>query len=317
MNLADTYKNTDKTLFSFELLPPLKGEHFEQLEEGMKPLLEFNPACINITYHQPEVEYAHLPDGSIARNVVRKRPGTVGTAAAIQFKTGIQAVPHIICGGATKAEIENALIDLHFLGIHNLLVLRGDPPKGQKSFQAETDGHAFASELVEQVVKLNNGLYLDENLANSHPTNFCIGVAGYPEKHAEAPNMEKDIENLKRKVDAGAAYIVTQMFYDNNKFFAFVDQCRALGIDVPIVPGLKPLSTRKQLSILPQTFHIDLPADLVKAVEQCKNNKEIRQVGIEWGVAQAKELIAAGVPALHFYTMGKSDNVQRIAAAVF
>ncbi len=317
MKLSELYSKTNKTLLSFELLPPLKGEHFDQVANNLEPLLEFNPACINITHHQQEVEYQELLDGSIIKRIIRKRPGTVGIAAAIQHKTEVQAVPHIICGGSSREEIENALIDLHFLGIHNLLILRGDPPVGHKYFRPEKDGHKHAVDLVKQVVNLNQGIYLDDELINTHPTDFCIGVAGYPEKHNEAPNMQRDIEFLKQKVDAGAGYIVTQMFFDNQKYFDFVKHCRDAGIEVPIIPGLKPISSKKQLTILPQTFHIDLPEDLVIEIQKQDSAEKVREAGIAWAIAQSKELIAASAPALHYYTMGKTTNVQKIVRAVF
>ncbi len=317
MKVTDYIQKADKTLFSFELLPPLKGEHFEHIEEKINRLLEFNPSYINVTYHQQEIEYENLKNGLLRKRTVRKRPGTVGISAAIQYKTDIDVVPHLICGGFSKEDTENALIDLHFLGIDNLLLLRGDPPATQKFFKAEPEGNNYAIDLVKQVTNMNKGIYLDEKLANSHPSNFCIGVAGYPEKHAEAPNQNSDLKYLKEKVDAGADYIVTQMFFDNKKYFRFVEDCRDLGIDVPIIPGLKPITTKNQLLTLPQTFHIDLPDELVGEIVKCKNNEQAYDLGIKWAIAQSKELIDFGVPALHFYTMGKSDNIYNIARAVF
>lgn len=317
MKVTDYIKNSDKTLFSFELLPPLKGEHFENIEGKINQLLEFNPSYINITYHQQEVEYETLSSGLLKKRTVRKRPGTVGISAAIQYKTQIDVVPHLICGGFTKEDTENALIDLHFLGIDNLLLLRGDPPATQKFFKPEPDGNAYAVDLVRQVKNMNNGIYLDDHLMNKHPSNFCIGVAGYPEKHPEAANRHSDLRYLKEKVDAGADFIITQMFFDNKKYFKYVEKCRAAGINVPIIPGLKPFSSKKQLLTLPQTFHIDLPDLLVSELIKCKTNEEVYEVGIEWGIQQSKELIEFGVPALHYYTMGKADNICRIAKEVF
>ncbi|NPD46970.1 MULTISPECIES: methylenetetrahydrofolate reductase [NAD(P)H] [unclassified Lentimicrobium] len=317
MKVIDHINKSDKTLFSFELLPPLKGEHFEHIEGKINQLLEFNPSYINITYHQQEVEYETLSNGLLKKRTVRKRPGTVGISAAIQYKTQIDVVPHLICGGFTKEDTENALIDLHFLGIDNLLLLRGDPPATQKFFKPEPEGNAYAVDLVKQVKNMNNGIYLDENLMNNHPSDFCIGVAGYPEKHPEAANRPSDLRYLKDKVDAGADYIITQMFFDNKKFFRFVEQCRAAGITVPIIPGLKPFSSKKQLLTLPQIFHIDLPDQLVNSLVKCKTNAEVYEVGIEWGIQQSKELIEYGIPALHFYTMGKADNICRIAKEIF
>ena len=317
MKVIDHINKSDKTLFSFELLPPLKGEHFEHIEGKINQLLEFNPSYINITYHQQEVEYETLSNGLLKKRTVRKRPGTVGISAAIQYKTQIDVVPHLICGGFTKEDTENALIDLHFLGIDNLLLLRGDPPATQKFFKPEPEGNAYAVDLVKQVKNMNNGIYLDENLMNNHPSDFCIGVAGYPEKHPEAANRQSDLRYLKDKVDAGADYIITQMFFDNKKYFRFVEQCRAAGINVPIIPGLKPFSSKQQLLTLPQIFHIDLPDQLVNSLVKCKTNAEVYEVGIEWGIQQSKELIEYGVPALHYYTMGKADNICRIAKEIF
>ncbi len=317
MKVTEHIAQAEGTLFSFEILPPLKGEHFEHIHKNIADLLEFKPAFIDVTYHQQEVEYRELPGGGIEKRTVRKRPGTVGITAAVQFKTGIDVVPHLICGGFSKEETENALIDLHFLGINNIMLLRGDPPANMKSFKPEPDGHSNALGLVNQVSNMNKGLYLDEELENTHATDFCIGVAGYPEKHAEAPNKQLDMMYLKQKVDAGADYIVTQMFFDNSKFFDFVDECRKVGIEVPIIPGLKPLATKRQLVGLPQTFHIDLPEELVNEAMKCKNNSEVRQLGTEWAIAQAKELKARNVPVIHFYTMGRSDNIQKIAKEVF
>lgn len=317
LKITDHIRQAHKTLFSFELLPPLKGQNIEHIHHAIEPLMEFDPAFVNITYHQEEFVYKPLPNGLIEKKTIRKRPGTVGIAAAILYRYGVNVVPHIICGGFTREETENALIDLHFLGVKNLLVVRGDPQPSMKYFQAEPGGHSHALDLVKQVGNLNRGVYMDEDLLNATATDFTIGVAGYPEKHIEAPNMESDLKFLKQKIDAGAEFVVTQLFFDNCKYFSFVDNCRKAGIEVPIIPGLKPISTLNHLNTLPQTFNIDLPDDLVKAVQACKNNNEVRQVGVEWAIAQAKELIAAGAPVLHFYTMGRSDNIQQIAKAVF
>jgi len=309
--------DAESTLFSFELLPPLKGQDFSSTANAIDPLMEFKPAFINITYHQEEVVYENLSNGLIKKHTVRKRPGTVGIAAAIKFRYGVNVVPHIICGGFTREETENALIDLQFLGINDVLAVRGDPQVGMKKFIPEPDGNQHAEELVKQINKLNKGLYLDEELLNTRSMNFCIGVAGYPEKHAESPNMDSDIHFLKKKIKAGAHYIVTQMFYDNKKYFDFVDRCRAEGIKVPIIPGLKPVTTRDQIISIPKTFNVDIPADLVKEMLKCKDNSQVRELGVEWAIQQSKELMAYGVPVLHFYTMGKSDNIQKIAKGVF
>jgi methylenetetrahydrofolate reductase (NADPH) len=309
--------NSDKTLFSFELLPPLKGQDFSAIQSAIDPLLEFDPAFINITYHQQEVVYDTLGNGLMKKRTVRKRPGTVGISAAIKYRYGIPVVPHIICGGFTREETENALIDLNFLGIKNLLVVRGDPPLGMKTFVPEPEGNEHALDLVKQIADLNQGRYLEKDIKNKRSTDFCIGVAGYPEKHNESPNLESDLHFLKKKIEAGAEYIVTQMFFDNQKFFDFVKNVRAKGIDVPIIPGLKPITSKNQMISLPQTFHVDLPEDLVKEMLKCKTHADVKQVGIEWAVQQAKELLDFGVPVLHFYTMGKSDNIRKIAEQIF
>jgi methylenetetrahydrofolate reductase (NADPH) len=317
MKVTQHIEQADRTLFSFELLPPLKGEHFGHIEKKIAQLLEFDPAYINVTYHQQEIEYEILSNGLLKKRTVRKRPGTVGISAAIQYKTGIDVVPHLICGGFTKEDTENALIDLHFLGIDNLLLLRGDPPATQKYFKPEPEGNAYAVELVRQVKKMNQGIYLDEKLVNNHPSDFCIGVAGYPEKHSEAPNRNIDLKYLKEKVDAGADFIVTQMFFNNKKYFRFVKTCRDIGIEIPIIPGIKPISTLKQMLTLPQTFHIDLPDELVSELVKCRSNAQAYEVGIEWAIQQSRELVEFGVPALHYYTMGKADNICRIAKEVY
>ena len=277
--------------------------------------MEFNPSFVDVTYHREEFVYKKRADGLLERRSVRKRPGTVGICAAIMNKYQVDTVPHIICGGFSKEETENALIDLDFLGIDNVLVLRGDPIKSETYFSAEQDGHKYASELLGQVNEMNNGVYLDEELKSSAPTNFCIGVAGYPEKHFEAPNMRSDIHFLKKKVEAGADYIVTQMFFDNQQYFDFVNLCRENDITIPIIPGIKPMSTQKQLSLLPQRFYLNVPNLLVDEVLRCKTNTDVRQVGVEWAIQQTKELIEFGVPCIHFYTMGKSDNVQQIVGS--
>jgi len=317
MIIADLLKNTDKTLMSFELLPPLKGDTIKAIYDTIDPLMEFNPSYINVTYHREEVIFKKRPDGLLEQRTVRKRPGTVGITAAIMHKYKIEVVPHIICAGFNREETENALIDLHFLGIDNLLVLRGDADKYIGKFVPETDGHSHAIDLLKQVNELNNGKYIDDELINMAPTRFSYGVAGYPEKHSEAPNMDTDLRNLKEKIDAGAKYIVTQMFFDNKKYFNFVKRCREIGITVPIVPGLKPISIKNHLSVLPNTFHVDIPEALAREIEKADNNQKVRQIGVEWAVMQAKELKEANVPSIHFYTMGKPENIYQIAKAVF
>ena len=317
MKVIDHINNSKETIFSFEILPPLKGQNIQDIYDTIDPLMEFNPPFVNVTYHREEVVYKRLDNGLLEQKVIKKRPGTVGICAALQHKYKIDAVPHILCGGFTQEDTENALIDLDFLGIENVLALRGDSVKGETYFVPEKAGHKYAHELVGQINSMNQGEYLDDELQNNTPTNFCIGVAGYPEKHFEAPSINNDIEHLKRKVDAGAEYIVTQLFFDNKKYFDYVEKCRKAGIDVPIIPGVKPIATKKHLSVLPHRFHVDLPDDLVKMVVNCKDNKEVRQVGVEWAIEQCKELKAANVPVLHFYSMGKIDNIQKIANAIF
>ena len=316
MKVTEHIKNAKKTLFSFEILPPLKGISIQSIYTSLDPLMEFNPSFVDVTYHREEFVYKKRADGLLERRSVRKRPGTVGICAAIMNKYQVDTVPHIICGGFSKEETENALIDLDFLGIDNVLVLRGDPIKSETYFSAEQDGHKYASELLGQVHEMNNGIYLDEELKSSAPTNFCIGVAGYPEKHFEAPNMRSDIHFLKKKVEAGADYIVTQMFFDNQQYFDFVNLCRENDITIPIIPGIKPMSTKKQLTLLPQRFHLNVPNALVDEVLKCKSNEAVRQVGVEWAIQQTKELIEFGAPCIHFYSMGKSDNVQKIVGSV-
>ena len=317
MKIVDHLKKTDKTQFSLEILPPKKGDNIQELFDHIDPLMEFKPPFIDVTYHREEYVYKKMPNGLLQRKTTRKRPGTVGICAAIKNKYDVDTVPHIICGGFRREETENALIDLNFLGIDNVLVIRGDAIKSEARFVPEADGNNYAIDLVHQVMDMNNGKYLDDTLENAASTDFCIGVAGYPEKHAEAPNMKIDLKYLKQKVDAGAEYIVTQMFFDNKKYFDFVDQCRAAGINVPIIPGLKPITTLSQIQILPNTFHIDLPEDLADALEDCKDNKQVLEVGVEWAIQQSKELMSNGVPTLHFYSMGKAEPVYRIAKELF
>ena len=309
-------KAKGETQFTFEILPPVKGHHISSIFDNIDPLMEFKPPFIDVTYHREEYVYNDLGNGLLQKKVVRKRPGTVGICAALQNKYNVDAIPHILCGGFTKEVTENLLIDLDFLGINNVVALRGDAIKSETYFNPDKEGHSYASELVNQISDLNKGVYL-EDLEISSKTNFCIGVAGYPEKHMEAPNLESDIHFLKKKIKLGADYIVTQMFFDNKKFFDFVEICRKEGINVPIIPGLKPISTLKQLNILPQRFHCDLPEELIKEVIKCKDNKEVKEVGIEWCIKQSKELKKAGVPFLHYYSMGKSMNIKRIASEVF
>ncbi|MCZ2485742.1 methylenetetrahydrofolate reductase [NAD(P)H] [Aquirufa antheringensis] len=304
-----------KTLFSIEIIPPMKGQHLGELMSHIEPLMEFKPPFIEVTYHREEY-VDKVVDGVSKRIPIRKRPGTLGICASIMQRFQIEAVPHVICGGFTKEETEDFLIDLHYLGIENALLLRGDQEKGEAHFIPKPGGHAYANELVEQVAAMNQGILLHEE-TESLPTNFCIGVAGYPEKHIDAVSFDQDLRYLKQKVDAGADYIVTQMFFDNAKYFDFVKKCREMGIIVPIIPGLKPLATERQLDILPEIFHLEIPTEFVSEARKCANNAAIKQLGIEWAVQQGKELIQAGVPALHFYTMSKSDSVRAIAEKLF
>ena len=317
MKVIDTINQAKKTVFSFELLPPLKGNDVSRLHKTIESLTEFDPKYINITTHRDEIEFKELADGSIVKQTVRKRPGTVAIAADIQHKYGIPVVPHILCGGFTKSETEHVLIDLNFLGINNVLALRGDGLKNQHVFQPTKNGHSNANELVKQIKDLGEGIYLDADLKNNKPLDFCIGVAGYPEKHFEAPNMEQDMAYLKQKVDEGADYIVTQMFFDNQVYYDFVDKCRAMGITVPIIPGIKPINLKNQLTVLPKIFSIDLPQELSKELTKCKNNDDARRVGTEWAIYQSKDLVANNVPSLHIYTYGISDNVSEIVKAAF
>lgn len=317
MKVTDIIRHSDKTLFSFELLPPLKGSDASRIYRTIENLIDFGPKYINITTHRDEIEYRENPDGTLTPWTVRKRPGTVAIAAAIQHKYGIPVVPHLVCGGFRKSENEHILIDLSFLEITNVLALRGDGLKSEAIFRPEPDGHSHAHELVEQIVQLKQGIYLDPGVKKSTPHDFCIGVAGYPEKHKEAPDMETDLKYLKQKVDAGADYIVTQMFFDNSHYFSFVQKCREMGIMIPIIPGIKPIALMNQLTALPQIFSIALPPDLVNALKSCKTDDQAKKAGTEWAIFQAKELVAAKVPSLHIYTYGISDNVKEIAKAIF
>ena len=318
MNVLDHINNAkDKTQFSFEILPPLKGQDIQSIFTSIDPLMEFNPPFIDVTYHREEYVYIEMENGLLKKQVVKKRPGTVGICAAIQNKYSVDAIPHILCGGFTKEDTENFLIDLGFLGIDNVMALRGDAVKSETYFKPEKKGHRYASELVTQINDMNHGKYLDDGLLNTTNTNFCIGVAGYPEKHLEAPSIDSDIHFLKKKINNGASYIVTQMFYDNKKFFEFVDKCRLAGINVPIIPGLKPISTKRQLNLIPHRFSVDLPDDLIMEVVKCKDNDAVRKVGVEWCIEQSKELLKYGVPFLHYYSMGKSSNIYQVASEVF
>ena len=317
MKVVDHIKQAKSTLFSIEILPPLKGKNVQSIFDGIDPLMEFKPSFVDVTYHREEYIYKKREGGFLEKVSTRKRPGTVGICAAIMNRYKIDAVPHIICGGFSKEETENALIDLQFLGIDNVLALRGDSIKSEASFVPEPNGHAYAVDLVKQVVKMNKGHYLENEMEEVAPTNFCIGVAGYPEKHFEAPNMISDMKHLKAKIDAGGEYIVTQMFFDNKPYFDFVKKCRDNGITVPIIPGLKILTSKKQAVALPKTFKIDVPQEMLEMIEKCKTDKDAIEAGIEWAIQQSKELIKFGVPCLHFYTMGTSEATRRVASKIF
>jgi len=317
MKVTEHINSAKSTLLSFEVLPPLKGKTITSLYDHLNPLMEFNPSWINVTYHRSESMFKKKADGTFVKVEVRKRPGTVGICAAIMNHYKIDAIPHIICGGFTKRETEDALIDLNFLGIDNVLVLRGDAAKNESSFEPEKDGNNYAIDLLKQVGNLNHGLYIDEDIKDGSKTKFCIGVAGYPEKHFEAPNLEIDLQHLKAKVDAGAEFIMTQMFFDNQKFFEFVNACKEAGINVPIIPGLKPITTRKQLTVLPRIFHVDIPTDLSTAVMKAKTDEEVEQIGTEWLIQQSKELKEFGVPVLHYYTLGKPKVIRNVVKEVF
>jgi len=316
MKVTEHIAQAKDTLISFEILPPLKGKSIESIYDHLDPLMEFKPAFINVTYHRSEHMFKKRGDGSFEKVEIRKRPGTVGICAAIMNHYNVDAVPHLICGGFSREETENALIDLNFLGVDNVLVLRGDAPKNETFFEPDPDGHRYAIELLQQVVNMNNGIYLEEDLQEGVKTKFCIGVAGYPEKHFEAPNMQTDIAHLKRKVEKGADYIVTQMFFDNQKFFDFVTKCRDMGITIPIIPGLKPITSKKQLTVLPRTFHVDIPDELSTEILKCKTDKEVEEVGTQWLIQQSRELKQFGVPVLHYYTLGKPKVVKKVVEAV-
>ncbi|MBO6517395.1 MAG: methylenetetrahydrofolate reductase [NAD(P)H] [Bacteroidia bacterium] len=317
MKLTEYIEQSKETLFSFEILPPLKGGSIEGLFNRIEPLMEFKPSFVDVTYHREEFVMRQRPDGTYNKVSIRKRPGTVAICAAIMHRFQVEAVPHIICGGFTRDETENALIDLHFLGIDNVLAIRGDNERGERNFNPEQGGNKNALELIRQIDDMNNGIYLDEELKNPTPTNFCIGAAGYPEKHIDAMNLDNDLNFLKQKVEAGAEFITTQMFFDNQRYFEFVDRCRKEGINVPIIPGIKPITRKKQMYNLPKIFNIDIPVELSLEMEKTKTDEAAYKVGIEWCIQQCKELKANGVPVLHFYTMGLSKATKEVASQVF
>ena len=317
MSVASFLKSNNQTAFSFEVLPPLRGNSIDTLFNSVERLMQFNPAYINITTHRTEVVYKEVSAGIFQRTNERKRPGTVAIAAALKSRYGVATVPHVICSGFTPSELENELIDLSYLGITDLLVLRGDKAKSDRTFIAEEGGYNHAVELCNQVSAFNRGEMLDGTASGNLLAPFSFGVAGYPEKHEEAMNIDVDIAHLKAKIDAGAEYVVTQMFFDNAKYFDFVGRCRAAGIDVPIIPGLKPLTSLTQQALLPKTFHIDLPMELATELIKCKTNDQVKALGVEWAIMQAKELKAACVPSIHFYSMNATASIEQIAKKVY
>ena len=306
-----------KTLFSFEIVPPQKGQNIQELYNNIDPLMEFEPPFIDVTTSREEYVYIPKENGLLDRKVTRMRPGTVGICASLKHKYNVDAIPHVLCGGFSKEETEYLLVDCHYLGLDNVMALRGDARKDEQYFKAVNGGNKYATDLVKQINDLNQGKYLHEIIETPYKSDFCVGVAGYPEKHLESPSLESDLRRLKEKVDAGADYVVTQMFFDNKKYFGFVEKAREIGITVPILPGIKPIAVQRHMQILPQVFRLDLPEPLISELEKCSTNKEIRQVGIEWAIQQSKELIDSGVPVVHYYSMGKSSNIEAIAREVF
>lgn len=317
MNIIDLINNSDKTAFSFEILPPIKGTGIDKIYREIDRMKEFAPRYINITTHRSEYVYRDLGDGIFQRSKLRRRPGTVAVAAAIQNKYGIPVVPHILCSGFTREETEYVLLDLQFLGIYDLLVLRGDRAKHENVFTPEPGGHTHAIDLIGQINDFNQGIFVDGSPIKKTGTPFSFGVACYPEKHEEAPNIESDIYWLKKKVEAGAKYAVTQLFYDNRKYFDFVERVRKEGIDIPIIPGIKPFNKISQLTVVPKTFRVDIPVELVEAVNGCKNDEDVAKVGVEWCVNQCRELMKAGVPSIHFYSYSAVDSVCRVAEQIY
>lgn len=318
MKITDHIKNNKgNTLFSFEVIPPKKGKNIDELYQNIDPLMEFKPPFIDVTTSREEYLYIEHPKGLLEKKITRMRPGTLGICASIKYKYNVDTVPHVLCGGFSKEETEYLLVDCHYLGIDNVMALRGDAMKEHRYFIPTNGGHKYASELVLQINNLNQGRYLHNVIESDSQSDFCIGVAGYPEKHLEAPSLLSDLERLKEKVDNGADYVVTQMFFDNRKYFKFVKKAKEIGIDVPIIPGIKPVSVANHLHLLPQVFHIDLPEELIREIKKCRNNKQVKQVGIEWAIQQSKELKKAGVPVLHYYSMGKSENIKKIVSEVF
>lgn len=317
MKVTELIANASRPIISFEILPPTKGKSIDSIYAHLDPLMEFKPSFINVTYHRAEQVYKKRTDGTFERVEIRKRPGTVGICAALMNKYKVEAIPHLICGGFSKEETENALIDLNFLGISNVLALRGDAAANEKFFTPHPAGHRYAEELVQQIICLNRGHYLEEDIMEGGRTDFCIGVAGYPEKHYEAPNTDTDLHHLKRKIDLGADYITTQMFFNNHHYYRFVEQCKQHGISVPVIPGLKPVTGKKQLSVIPSVFKVEIPFDLCTEMSRAKTDAACEQIGEEWLLMQCRDILQQNVPMLHFYTLGKPDVIYRVLKRLF
>ncbi len=317
MTVSELIRTTQKTAFSFEVLPPLKGTGTASLFRTIDTLKEFDPKYINITTHRSEFVYTEQENGTFVRHSMRRRPGTIAVASAIMHRYDIKVVPHIVCSGFSKEDIEYMLLDLQFLGIKDVLALRGDKAKDDASFKPTKDGYSHATELLEQINLFNGGKFVDESPIKSPGEPFSYGVACYPEKHDEAPNMEEDLKVLKMKQDLGADYAVTQLFYDNRKYFDFVEKARQAGITIPIIPGIKPMAKMSQLTVVPKTFHLDIPETLASEAKKCKSDEEVKLLGIEWCVEQCKELIAHGVPSIHFYTVSAVDSIRQIAERIY
>jgi methylenetetrahydrofolate reductase (NADPH) len=312
MKITEHLSQATKPVISLEILPPTKGRSIDSIYNHLDPLMEFDPAFINVTYHRAEQVYKKSADGGFKRVEIRKRPGTVGICAALMYKYKVEAIPHLICGGFSKEETENALIDLHFLGVKNVLALRGDAAANEKFFTPHPNGHRYADELVSQISDLNRGHYLEEDILDGVNMDFCIGVAGYPEKHMESPNLDMDMSYLKRKTDLGADYVTTQMFFNNSHYYKYVERCRAAGITAPVVPGLKPLTNKKQLTTIPGIFNVEVPHDLTKEIMNAKTDAACEEIGTEWLLAQCRDLLKNNVPILHFYTLGKPKVVSKV-----
>jgi len=317
MKLTEHLAQAKNTIISFEILPPTKGRSIDSLFATLDPFMEFKPSYVNVTYHRAEQVYKKRLDGSFERVEIRKRPGTVGICAALMNKYNIEAIPHLICGGFSMEETENALIDLHYLGIKNVLALRGDAAANEKFFVPHPHGHHYADQLVNQIITLNKGQYMEDDILDGVKTDFCIGVAGYPEKHYESPNIDTDISFLKKKIDLGAGYVTTQMFFDNKHYYDYVTRCRQHGIDAPIIPGLKPISNKKQLTVIPRIFNVELPMELCNEIMKCKTDAAVEQVGTEWLLMQCRDLLKNNAPVLHFYTLSKPNMIYNVLKQLF